>query len=137
MLSSRSFQPTHLHTRWNNSIKVFDSSKFQNQKSKADVCSCYSFNSIALLQSGCNDFNQLILINFFAAHNYINYSNNYSRRRLIRSWIMLSISKWDQIYPDWQVPNYAFIPNVCLSSFAYWYQSVIVIKSDSITQRLL
>jgi len=43
------------------------------------------------------------------------------------SWILLSISKCDQIYPHRQVPSYSFILCVLLSSFAYFYQLVIVI----------
>ncbi len=43
------------------------------------------------------------------------------------------------MYLDLQVPNYSFLPNIRLSSFAYYYQSVIVISlslplSDSIKQ---
>jgi hypothetical protein len=39
--------------------------------------------------------------------------------------IMKSIGYWDQIYPDWQVPNYSFVLYVCGSSFPYYYHSVI------------
>ena len=45
---------------------------------------------------------------------------SYSGCHLMGSRLMLSISWCDQIYPDWQVPNYSFIPNVRLSSFAYY-----------------
>ncbi len=57
----------------------------------------------------------------------------------MKSCLMLSIGQWDQIYPKWQVLNYSFILNVCWSSFAYYYQSVIGIflslfQSDPIEQ---
>ncbi len=40
---------------------------------------------------------------------------------LMGSWIMGSIGWWDKIYPDWQAPNYSFIPDVYSSSFAFYY----------------
>ncbi len=55
---------------------------------------------------------------------YLKYSGQYS----LGSWIRLSISKWNQIFPNWHVPNYSFMPNLCLSFFSNCYQSAIVIK---------
>ena len=40
---------------------------------------------------------------------------------------MLSVGKCDPIYPDWQVPNDSFMPNIGL--IAYCYKLVIWIKS--------
>ena len=56
--------------------------------------------------------------------------------------ILLSIGLWNQIYPNLQVPNYPFIPNLGRSSFAPRYHSVYGIsygltQSDSVKQRPL
>ena len=59
---------------------------------------------------------------------------SYSGRRIMGSRIMGSIGYWDQIYPDWPVPNNSFLPNftlklICLLlSVGYWNQLVPVPK---------
>ncbi len=53
--------------------------------------------------------------------NQISQLDKNSCCRFIGLRIMLSIGQWDKIYPDWQVPNYSFIPNERSRSFAYLY----------------
>ncbi len=65
---------------------------------------------------GVKIWKQFIVFKTFENHGKIELQlrGQYSGRRLMGSRIMGSIGLWDQIYLICQIPNYHFLPNVCL-----------------------
>ncbi len=59
----------------------------------------------------------------------------YIRRRLIGSWIMGSLSYWDQIYLIWGIQNYHFLPNLCLVDLLIGIN--LLLESDSLCPKVI